>query len=198
MPGSTGEEPPGERTGRVDGRRAHGQRRRRTLLDAALEVIARDGAGHVTHRSVAAAAGVPPSSVAYYFADVDDILVSALTRCGQRYVRAADEVLTAVRDGADLATTLAGAVAGWEIAPGNAPAVAEYELYLMAARRPELAPVALEWADRLAEVVRERVAEPHRVQAVVALVEGTLLQAMLGRTTTAEDLRAALQRLLVG
>lgn len=183
-------------TPRVDGRRAHGDRRRRSLLDAALEVIARDGAGAVTHRSVAAAAGVPHSSAAYYFADIDDLLVSALTRCGQRYVDAVDEVLTAVRGGADLAGALAEAIVGWDVVPGNRLMAAEYELYLMAARRPELAPAALGWADRLAEVLGERVPDPGRAQAVVALVEGTLLQAMLGRTTTVGDVRAALHRLL--
>lgn len=188
----------GDATPRVDGRRAHGERRRRKLLDAALEVIARDGAGHVTHRAVAAAAGVPHSSITHYFTDVDDILVSALTRAGQRCVEAGDEVLAAVRDGADLATTLAESVVGGELVPGDALMAAEYELYLMAARRPELAPIALEWADRLAEAVGERVSDPGRVQAVVALVEGTLLQATLGRATTVADLRAALDRLLTG
>ncbi|MDN5914969.1 MAG: TetR family transcriptional regulator [Pseudonocardia sp.] len=189
---------PGAGPARVDGRRAHGERRRRALLDAALTVIARDGAGAVTHRSVAAAAGVPHSSTAYYFAGVDDILVAALTRAGQRYLDTLDEVLAAVHDGAGLAPALAGAVVGWETVPGNALMAAEYELYLMAARRPELAPAALAWADRLADVVGEHVTDPGRVQAVVALVEGTLLQAMLGRTTTVEDLRSALDRLLTG
>ncbi|RZT85920.1 TetR family transcriptional regulator [Pseudonocardia sediminis] len=181
---------------RIDGRRAHGERRRRKLLDATLEVIARDGAGHVTHRSVAAAAGVAHSSVAYYFTDIDDILVSALTRAGKRYVEAGDQVFAAVREGADLPTALAESIIGWDVVPGNALMAAEYELYLMAARRPELAPVALEWADRLAEMIGGHVADPGRVQAVVALVEGTLLQALLGRPTTVEDLRSALQRLL--
>ncbi|MBW0106437.1 TetR/AcrR family transcriptional regulator [Pseudonocardia sp. KRD291] len=182
----------------VDGRRARGERRRELLLDAALAVIARDGAGQVTHRAVAAEAGVSPASPGHHFTSVDDILVAALTRAGQRYVDAVDEVLAAVRGGADLAPALARAVAGWEVLPGNALVVAEYELYLMAARRPELAPVALGWADRLAEVIGEYVPDPVRVQAVVAFVEGTLLQALLGRTTTVPDVRATLERLLTG
>lgn len=183
---------------RTDGRRARGERRRERLLDAALEVIAREGAGQVTHRSVAAVAGVPHSSAGYYFDDVEDILVSALTRAGQRYVDAVDDVLVAVREGADLAGTLASAVASWDATPGNALMAAEYELYLMAARRPELAPTALGWADRLADAVGEQVPDPGRVQAVVALVEGTLLQSTLGRTMTVEQLRAALDRLISG
>lgn len=182
--------------GTVDGRRAHGERRRRLLLDATLEVVARDGAGQVTHRSVAAAAGVPPSSIAYYFSDVDDLLVSALTRACRRYLDAIEHTLTATQDCADLAETLAAAVAGWDVSPGNALITAEYELYLMAARRPELAPVALQWADRLADVVAEHVPDPGRVQAVVSLVEGTLLQSLLGRTTGTEQLRDSITRLL--
>ncbi|MGC8074005.1 TetR family transcriptional regulator, partial [Salmonella enterica] len=42
--------------------RARGRARRELLLNATLEIIAEKGISAVTHRSVAAAAGVPHSS----------------------------------------------------------------------------------------------------------------------------------------
>jgi DNA-binding transcriptional regulator YbjK len=180
----------------VDGRRARGDRRRELLLDAAMEVIAADGAGAVTHRAVAARAGVPPAAPGYYFGGVDDILVAALTRAGRRYEQAVDDAAETVRDGGELVGALVAAVQGWDVRPGDTAMAAEYELYLMAARRPELTPVALGWADRLAELLVAAGAPPAQARAVVALVEGVLLQSLLGRTMPADELAAAVRRLL--
>lgn len=183
-------------TGATDGRRARGDRRRELLLDAAMEVIAADGAGAVTHRAVAARAGVPPAAPGYYFTGVDDILVAALTRAGRRYEQAVEDAAATVRDGAEPVAALVGAVRGWDVRPGDTAMAAEYELYLLAARRPELAPVALGWAERLAELLVGAGADPARARAVVALVEGVLLQSLLGRTMPADELAAAVRRLL--
>ncbi|MEE2046687.1 TetR family transcriptional regulator, partial [Nocardiopsis tropica] len=49
--------------------------RRRLLLDATMRVVEREGVGAVSQRRVAAEAGVPPSTVTYYYAAVDDLLV---------------------------------------------------------------------------------------------------------------------------
>lgn len=180
----------------TDGRRARGDRRRDLLLDAAMEVIAAGGAGAVTHRAVAARAGVPPAAPGYYFTGVDDILVAALTRAGRRYEQAVEDAAATVRDGGEPVAALVAAVQGWDVRPGDTAMAAEYELYLLAARRPELAPVALGWADRLSELLVAAGSDPARARAVVALVEGVLLQSLLGRTMPADELAAALGRLL--
>jgi AcrR family transcriptional regulator len=62
---------------RVDGRRRRGDRRRRALLDATLQVIGRDGLAAVTQRAVAAEADLPPSAVYYYFPTLDDLVAAA-------------------------------------------------------------------------------------------------------------------------
>ena len=85
---------------------------------------------------------------------------------------------------------------GWDVRPGDTAMAAEYELYLMAARRPELTPVALGWADRLAELLVAAGTVPAQARAVVALVEGVLLQSLLGRTMPDDELAAAVRRLL--
>ena len=185
-----------DETDETDGRRARGHRRRELLLDAAMEVIASDGAAAVTHRAVAARAGVPSAAPGYHFAGVDDILVAALTRAGRRYELAVEDAAARVRDGDEPVAALVAAVQGWDVRPGDAAMAAEYELYLLAARRPELAPVALGWADRLAELLVAAGTDPARARAVVALVEGVLLQSLLGRRMPDDELAAAVRRLL--
>jgi DNA-binding transcriptional regulator YbjK len=164
------------------------------LLNAAVEVISRDGVAGLTHRAVAAAAGVPSASPNYYFEGVDDILVAALTQASDRYVQACDELAEEIRGGADFATALADMVV-----KGTADThlmKAEYELYLVAARRTELRPIALRWVDRLSAIAAQETHDPGIVRAIVALIEGTLVQAMLGRVSTKDDLRAALRKLI--
>lgn len=181
---------------KTDGRRARGDRRRELLLDAAMDVIAADGAAAVTHRAVAARAGVPPAAPGYYFGTVDDILLAALTRAGHRYEQAVEDAAAAVRSGGEPVAELVAAVRGWADRPGDTTMAAEYELYLLAARRPELAPVALGWADRLADLLVRSGAGPAPARAVVALVEGVLLQSLLGRRMPGDELDAAVRRLI--
>jgi len=61
--------------------RTHGesaQRRRRALLDAAVELVGEKGAAAVTHRAVAERAGLPPSTTSYFFASIDELVSEAL------------------------------------------------------------------------------------------------------------------------
>ncbi len=71
-----------ERTGggaaRIPGAsRASGQRRRLEILAAALRIIARDGLRAVSHRAVAAEAGVPLAATTYYFRDLEDLITES-------------------------------------------------------------------------------------------------------------------------
>src|SRR4051812_7029847 len=70
----------------ADGRLRKGAARRRTLLDATLRLVGRAGVAAVTQRAVAAEAELPPSTVLYYFASVDELLVTALREVNDRYV----------------------------------------------------------------------------------------------------------------
>ena len=166
------------------------------LLDAAVEVISRQGVARLTHRAVAAEAGVPQAAPGYYFENVDDILVGALTQASGRYVQAVDELAEAVSAGRDFATALADMVV--DGVADTRLMLAEYELYLAAARRTELRPIALRWVDRLSALAATVTGDPGAARAVVALVEGTLVQSMLGRVPDRDELRDALRRLVAG
>jgi DNA-binding transcriptional regulator YbjK len=60
-------------------RRRRGEQTRLEILEATLAVIAAQGYRAVTHRSVAAAAGVNFSLVSYYFRTLDDLLLAAFS-----------------------------------------------------------------------------------------------------------------------
>jgi TetR/AcrR family transcriptional regulator, regulator of biofilm formation and stress response len=147
----------------TDGRRRRGATRRRELLDATLRVIARDGPAGVSQRRVAEEAGVPPSAVLYHFASVDDLLVSTLVEVNDRYVAELEVV-----------TTLAG-LAALIAASDRSTLVAEYDLFLLAARRGDLQGEVDRWDTALRHVA-ERLA-PGRAAVLVAVVNGLYLQA---------------------
>ncbi|QXC59577.1 TetR family transcriptional regulator [Aquihabitans sp. G128] len=71
--------------------RASAQRRRAALLDAAAELAAEVGAGAVTHRAVAARAGVPLSTTSYFFGSIDELVTEALRRGAQSSISDFDD-----------------------------------------------------------------------------------------------------------
>lgn len=71
--------------------RASAQRRRAALLDAAEQLVAEVGAGAVTHRAVAARAGVPLSTTSYFFSSIDDLVTEALRQSAQGRVTDFDD-----------------------------------------------------------------------------------------------------------
>ncbi|WP_017541425.1 TetR/AcrR family transcriptional regulator [Nocardiopsis halophila] len=158
-----------------DGRRARGERRRAAIIDAALRVVERDGVAGVTHRAVAAEAGIPASSAVYYFATIDDLLVAALTEAADAYVR---RVREATEDGASL-DTLAEAIIGGGSPEQRGRCLAEYELTLLAVRRPSLRAQARRWMDLVAEVAGRHTDDPVAVRTAVAAADGLCLEALL-------------------
>lgn len=177
-----------------DGRRRKGEARRRALLDAALRVVGRKGASAVTQRAVAAEAGVPPTAVLYYFPTVDDLLVAALLDVNDRWVTAVD-ALPADRDGA--LDGLAALVAG-----SAEHALAEYELCLLAARRPALRGELDRWWGSLDALARRLVrsadgdgdGDEAAATAFTAGVDGLLLRVSGGGLDPGRA-RAALEAL---
>lgn len=158
----------------TDGRRERGQRRRRLLLDAAARVIARDGVAALTHRSAAAEAGLPKSAATYYFRDLDELLVAALLDSTEHY--AADLAATVPDEGGleELARHMAA-----YLAEHRDRCLAAYELYLLAARRPELREAALSWP-RLARTIAARhTSDPTAITAFTMALDGLSLQALL-------------------
>ncbi|MGV2922127.1 TetR/AcrR family transcriptional regulator [Streptomyces alfalfae] len=123
---------------RNDGRRA-------ALVDAAIEVLAREGARGLTFRAVDTEAGVPTGTASNYFANRDDLLTQAGARVYERLTPGEKEVArqrSAEPDKetyARLMREVVGRVSGFRTGY-----LALLELRLEATRRPELRAVLTE------------------------------------------------------
>lgn len=179
---------------------ARGEERRERILRATLAVIGRAGIGAVTHRSVAEEAGVPLGSLTYWFGTKDDLLREAL----RRFVADESERLRAVAE--RLGSGVDPAVLAHEFADVLATntgdeQIAQFELYLEAARNPALRDIAEEsfraYEDVAVAALRAAGAsEPERLAPLfVSLADGMGLRRMsTGRAPTLEDLLLELFR----
>jgi TetR/AcrR family transcriptional regulator, regulator of biofilm formation and stress response len=120
--------------------------RRATILEAALRLIATDGVDAITHRRVAAAAGVPLGSTTYYFESREHLLREAF----RRYLAQLQAQFAHTGKAFHDAPTVEGLVdhlvettrRGFE---DEALMLAEYELTLFAARDAEVAEALHAW-----------------------------------------------------
>ncbi|WP_018654460.1 TetR/AcrR family transcriptional regulator [Actinomadura flavalba] len=118
--------------------------RRAALVDAAIEVLAEQGARGLTFRSVDQRAGVPAGTASNYFANRDDLLMQAGARVYERLVPD-DAVLEASVSGTtvdDFLAAMRETVA--RVAAFPTGHLALLELRLEATRRPELRRVLTE------------------------------------------------------
>lgn len=157
-----------------------------------MRVIERDGVAAVSQRRVATEAGVPPSTVTYYHATVDDLLVDTLTRVNDTYVAA----LAAVPEDADAALrALAGMIAVGS-GPARAQVMAECELFLLAARRPALRPQTERWNRAVDAFLAPYLPRPEDRAGVGAAVDGLFVRACADPELTPEDVYRTLSRLV--
>ncbi|MER8264005.1 TetR family transcriptional regulator [Streptomyces griseus] len=188
--------------------------RRERIVDAALRVIAADGIAGLSHRTVAAEADVPLGSTTYHFGSLDELLVAALRRYNDNFVRElrGSQALAgpggasgpsgpsgpAGPDGpAGLAEELTRLLGRWFAGERGAIEL-EYELYLAALRRPVLRPVAAEWTEEAVELLSRRT-DRETARALVALMDGVCLQVLLtGGAFDAPRTREMLGRIVDG
>jgi DNA-binding transcriptional regulator YbjK len=162
------------------GRRGRGPTdpaRRERIANAAIAVVAERGVEGVTHRAVAAAAGVPLGSTTYHFSTLDDLLGEALRTAAEHnvtHLRAWERGLPA---DADLADALADLVVrGLE--EERSQTVVEYELYVAALHRPSLRRASQGWDDALVELFASRTDEVTG-RLLAATFCGLVMQALL-------------------
>ena len=158
----------------MDGRQARGDRARAALIAATLTVIEREGIGRVTHRNVTRVAGLPATSAAYHFDTINDLLEAALLWADEQSKDALVEIAASDDPILALATWLVE-----DFQHDRARCLAEYELFLYAARTPALRPAAQRWMTELAEVVGRWTDDPVAVTTIGAYVDGLILQALV-------------------
>ncbi|URN15054.1 MULTISPECIES: TetR/AcrR family transcriptional regulator [Streptomyces] len=113
--------------------------RRRALLDAAIEVLAHEGARGLTFRAVDARARVPAGTASNYFSSRDDLLTQAGSRIHVRMTPPPARVEAAMRPEPD--RELVAGLMKWlvrRMAEERTGYLAMLELRLEATRRPAL------------------------------------------------------------
>ncbi|MFF9341788.1 TetR/AcrR family transcriptional regulator [Streptomyces sp. NPDC014773] len=123
---------------RNDGRRA-------ALVDAAIEVLAREGARGLTFRAVDTEAGVPTGTASNYFANRDELLTQAGARVYERLrpdEAAMEQTRTAPRD-KETYTRIMRELVG-RVSAFRTGYLALLELRLEATRRPALRSILTE------------------------------------------------------
>ncbi|GAA0404844.1 TetR family transcriptional regulator [Acrocarpospora corrugata] len=115
------------------------QARRNAILDAAVTLLEEGGFPAVTHRAVAARAGLPLAATTYYFASRDDLVAHAFTRLVGHELAALHAILDAPGPLPDRLTAI--------LTQDRARQLGLWELYVHAGRDPALQAIARTWTD---------------------------------------------------
>lgn len=194
------------------GRYARGERRREELLDAVLALIADEGVAAVTHRAVAARAGVSHRLTTYYFQSKEQMLLEAFRRLAARSLERAEAAARALGDAGDREAAMEAAidavseaVAG-ELRAEEADAAAELSLVLeiARAREPSLVSDYVAWQERVERILRDHAErlgsdDPRADARIIAAVMRGLQTEALGRPDRPlrrREVRTLLARLL--
>ena len=156
---------------------------REQLLDAAVLVIGEHGIGGLTNRRVCAAAGVSPGSLTYHFATQNDLIREAVTTF---VAEESERIHAIVEDLRGSVSTVEEAAAAAQratdaIALGSAE-IGVFEVYLQAARDPELQSCARDCYAAYEEAAREILtalgipATDARAAHIVAFISGSQLR----------------------
>lgn len=178
--------------------------RKRALIDSAVEIVGDSGYSSVTHRAVTERAGLPTTSIGYFFPSIDDLTHEAMrTFVAEEFERlgvlagflkdssaAPDEVIAAFAESARVR---------------RPESLALIEAYLRAARDPDARAVVSEYvaaADSLAQAAAALTgvhASPELARAVVALINGfTMIESALPEAADIEIKKRALRTMLIG
>jgi TetR/AcrR family transcriptional regulator, regulator of biofilm formation and stress response len=181
------------------------ERVRDAIVAATVRIVAREGVSAVTHRRVAAEAGVALSSTTWHFAAKADILTAALRWTARREVARITAIADRLDgDGFDPAAW-AEELADWlleQVSGERDVAVALYRLQIELLGRPEAREVHEEWGRSL-RALGERVLETSPTitpdldtRLVVAALDGLRLSVLSAGDPDTTWLRPAVQRQL--
>jgi len=180
----------------TDGRRARSERTRSRLVEAALEIIVREGAAAVTQRKVAAAAGTSLASTTYHFRTAEDLVVAAFAESARRtreqFEATAAAVLTGKMDLLDAAMDFAAR------APYDAdlPSDAIPQLVAGAAHNERLRAISDEFFAAQAALFAPLTTPPEAAPTVVRAITGLLMHELArGTTRPTPQLRDDVERL---
>ena len=183
-------------------RYARGEQRRSALIEAAADLLLEQGLTALSHRAVAARAGLPLASTTYYFASADDLRDEALQHIAQGWAARAGEVVDALPDRLDVERA-AQAIA--QVIGADAPSAQTllmYERYMESGRHERLRPVVVAWNARLEDLARQVLhragipADEGRSRLVLAVADGVAVTALAEGAPVQAAVTAALRQML--
>lgn len=184
-------------TGRQGKRGAGDPGRRDRLVDAALSIMLAQGVRGVSHRAVAAEAGVPLGSTTYYFRDLDTLLIAAIERLTQRRRSEMDAWSADIGSLDDLLVRLADLIVA-RLSRDRAETTLSYELHFLALRRPAFGFYSQASTQVLRDTLR-RFADEDTARALTLLVDGFVIDGLLtARLPACGDILAAMRALVRG
>lgn len=175
---------------------AKGERRRAELARAAADLVREEGPAALSHRAVAARAGLSLSATTYYYAGLDELATAAGAALVDDWVAHAEGVLHRARGAAvtaDPAAVLVEAV----LPPGDGAAVrAHYEQLLAAGRVPALATALGDGRARLDAVLTTLLGQL-RLPVPAAVAIGVVDGAVVAAVSEGRDVRRSARDLLL-
>jgi DNA-binding transcriptional regulator YbjK len=159
-------------------------------------VVARDGAGNLTHRATAAEAGVSLASVTYHFPSIQGLRRATFDHAGSSVGLAfRARVLADDVDAEDVGATLSD-YATTLVVERREATVAVFEMITAATHDRELRPVVEVLNARLAGLLEPYVGNPRQARTAAAAVQGLILTALATGLESPDDLRAAVLELI--
>ncbi|WP_425461802.1 TetR/AcrR family transcriptional regulator [Mycobacterium helveticum] len=156
-------------------RRPNSAERRRALCDAAIQLLADDGAKGLSHLKVDRKAGVPDGTTSFYFRTREALLRAVAERLAERDLADLQSVVDSSDGrGENLSPSRLSQVV---IQAGTEPQLsrtrARYELTMQAARDPALAAILQQATDGFTRLHREILVQllPHGAELESAVVE---------------------------
>jgi DNA-binding transcriptional regulator YbjK len=163
-----------------------GAARREAIVRAAAGLAAGEGPDAVSHRSVAAAAGVPLAATTYYFSSLAELLIAAVELVVDEELGAGTTLVEALPRRRQPPHRAAQLVVDVVLGPGrrdDEELLAHYERFLAGGRHPELRPTlqqARRRVDALLADALDRCGYPGTdVGHLVAVLDGTVLSALV-------------------
>ena len=173
------------------------------IVAATVQIVAREGVAAVTHRRLAAEAGVSLSSTTWHFATKTDILMAALRWSAAHEVERIGEIAARMGDAAFDPAAWSEELAEWligQVTSERETVVALYRLQIELLGVPGARDVHRAWGRGL-RALGERAIEHSQtsdvdIRLVVAALDGLRLSVILAGEEDVEWLRTAVNRQL--
>lgn len=169
------------------------EKRKRAIVEAAAELIIEIGITNVTHRKVAARAGVPLGSTTQHFASLDDLLAQALEYMSALVDADLQQLRTDLSEG-DPVEVLAAACHRYM--DDTVRVQVEAAFYVGALQNEQLVPLASRWRNGLIRALAPYASET-AARSIAIYADGLMFYAsMESATLDIEEIVNTIRRLM--